>query len=75
MAALVLRNIPPALHQRLKDEAQRHHRSMNREILAILENEVGAPAPRTLPPPVRGRRPADPQWVVRAIREARDGTP
>lgn len=48
---------------------------MNREILVILEKELGTVAPRTLPPPVRGRRTADPQWVVRAIREARDGTP
>ncbi len=75
MSAVVVRDLPPVLHQRLKQAAERNHRSMNREIIAILERELQTPAPEDLPPPVSGKRPADPEWIVRVIREARDGRP
>jgi len=75
MSAVVVRDLPPVLHQRLKQEAVRHHRSMNREIIAILEKELRAPVRTELPPPVKGKEPADPQWIVQVIREARDGRP
>lgn len=73
MSAIVVRDLPPALHQRLKAEAARHHRSMNREIIAILEREVGASAVMELPPPVKGLKPVDGEWIVKVIRDARDG--
>lgn len=73
MSGVIIRDLPLVLHQRLKHEAVCHHRSMNREIIAILEKELGAVQPAGLPPPVKGRKPVDPQWIVRAIREARDG--
>jgi hypothetical protein len=72
MSALVIRDVPPALHERLKQEAEKHHRSMNGEIIAILEKEVGPAQPVELPPPVKGIKPVDPQWIVRVIREARE---
>jgi hypothetical protein len=75
MPAVVVRDLPPALHQRLKQEAARHHRSMNREIIAILDKELEMPARLELPPPVKGNKPADPKWIVQVIREARDGRP
>jgi len=75
MSAVVVRDLPLVLHQRLKLAAQRNHRSMNREIIAILERELQTPVPANLPPPVIGKRPADPEWIVRVIREARDGRP
>ena len=34
---ITLKNIPPALHKRLKDSAVRNRRSLNSEILARLE--------------------------------------
>lgn len=73
MSAVVVRDLPPALHRRLKQEAERHHRSMNREIIAILEKEVGAVQPAELPPPVKGRVQIDGRWIAQAIRDARDG--
>ena len=75
MPAVIVRDLPPMLHRRLKDEAQRHHRSMNREIVSILEKELGARQPGPLPLPVKGKKPVDPQWIVQVIREARDGNP
>jgi plasmid stability protein len=37
MSTITLKNIPPDLHEELKKRAEEHHRSLNREILAILQ--------------------------------------
>ena len=72
MPGVVIRGLPSVLHSRLKYEAAGHHRSMNREILAILEKELGDARPVVLPPPVKGRKPIDPRWIVKIIRETRN---
>lgn len=38
---ITIREVPEALHQRIKVRAARHRRSMNSEIVAILEEVVG----------------------------------
>lgn len=38
MATLLIRDLPPDLHQWLRDEAHAHHRSANRHTIALLEN-------------------------------------
>ena len=40
MPTMTLKNIPGPIHQKLKQRAQSHHRSLNREILACLESVV-----------------------------------
>ncbi len=40
---LSIKNAPDDLVARLKERAQRNHRSMQREALAILEEAVGTP--------------------------------
>jgi plasmid stability protein len=40
MTTLTLKNIPEELHQRLRESAARHHRSLNREIIALLEERL-----------------------------------
>jgi len=40
MKSITLKNVPDDLHQRLKDRAARHHRSLNSEIIASLESAV-----------------------------------
>ena len=37
MPDILVKDLPVALHRRLKDEAKLHHRSMNQEIRQILE--------------------------------------
>ena len=37
---LTVRNVPPALHARLKRRAEAHRRSLNGEVLALLEEAV-----------------------------------
>ena len=75
MSAVVVRDLPLALHQRLKTEAVRHHRSMNREIIAILERELSEEQPAALPPPVKPLVPVDGRKIADAIRKARDSRP
>lgn len=43
MLNLTLKNIPAELHQRLKLRAESNRRSLNREILALLETSLDAP--------------------------------
>lgn len=42
MGALVIKNLPEDLHQRLKLRARRNHRSLTKEAIAILEAGVDA---------------------------------
>jgi plasmid stability protein len=43
-ASITLKNIPAPIYERIKLAAKRHHRSMNNEIIACLE-QVLAPQP------------------------------
>jgi len=43
MPSLTLKNIPPSLHAKLKESAEKNRRSLNSEILARLERDVVAP--------------------------------
>jgi plasmid stability protein len=43
MLNLTLKNVPPELHRVLKARAESNRRSLNREILALLEAQVQAP--------------------------------
>lgn len=43
MLNLTLKNIPVELHARLKASAEANRRSLNREILALLEAQLEAP--------------------------------
>jgi len=73
MSALLIKNMPPTIHERLRRRAAEHHRSMNREVIAILERELDRSVPAELPPPVKSLKPVDHAWIVQTIRDARDG--
>ena len=75
MPALVIRDLPTILHQRLKQEAERHHRSMNREIIAIPEVVLSERQPAALLPPVKPIVSVDGRHIADAIRRARDSRP
>lgn len=40
MATLTLKNVPDALHTKLKEQARRHRRSMNNEAIVCLERAL-----------------------------------
>ena len=47
MASILVKNIPAEIHAALKTNARRHHRSLNGEIIAVLEKEVAGELLRT----------------------------
>lgn len=55
MGTLVIKNLPDPLHARLKRQAQRNHRSLNKEAVRLIEQALASPQvdAQTLPPPVR----------------------
>ena len=73
MSALLIKNMPPLLHDRLRQRAAVHHRSMNREVIAILERELESPTAMDLPPPIKSLKPISGEEIVQIIRDARDG--
>ena len=73
MAALMIKSIPEEIHRKLKEEARIHHRSMNRHVIAILEEKLGGALNPALPAPVKLKKPIKGDWVTRAIRGIRDG--
>ena len=42
MAAITIKNLPDPLYRRLKAAAQAHHRSLNGEVIAAIEQSLGA---------------------------------
>lgn len=48
MPALLIKDLPPELHRKLREQAAQHHRSMTKEVLALLERALGGEKrPRT----------------------------
>ena len=72
MPGLVIKDFPDSLHRKLKEQAARHHRSMTREALALLEHGLEqTPAVAALPPPFKGRIPLTDRWLDKAKRSGR----
>ena len=77
MSTLVVKNLPDQLHERLKVQAQQHHRSITKEAIALIEQGLLAPrltAAQTdaLPPLVRlPGGPLTTEWIAAAISDGR----
>jgi plasmid stability protein len=72
---LLIKDFPPELHRRLKQEAARYQRSMTRQALALLEQALAAPARNAadlLPDPLKPVKPVTPGDVIAVIRKSRD---
>lgn len=73
MPGFVIKNLPDELHRKLKAQAARHHRSMTKEVLAVLEQALNAQAPpHEAPPPFRGRFALTGKFLDKARREGRE---
>ena len=75
MPGLLIKDFPPELHRKLKQEAARYHRSMTRQALALLEQALTAPsrdAADLLPDPLKPVKPVTRGDVVAVIRKSRD---
>ena len=76
MPGLLIKDVPADLHRRIKAQAARHHRSLSRQALAILEEALRDPAgPPTLQEidelRVRGARPLTDEILTEARRTGR----
>jgi plasmid stability protein len=71
MPDLLIRNIPPELHSRLKAAAAAHRRSVTQEAIQIIANNLvpPPPPPSPLPSPIQLRRPATAEEAQRLIDE------
>jgi plasmid stability protein len=45
MPTLTIKRVPEELHERLKKRAERHRRSMNNEVITILERALSSSRP------------------------------
>ncbi len=71
MSALVIKNIPEALHRRLKEEASKHRRSMTQEVLIILEESLDV-IQVEFPRPVKGKTQLTQELLIKGIRQGRE---
>ena len=73
---LSIKNAPDRIVQRLRDQAQRHHRSLQGELLAIIEAAVDGDGPATpaeILAEVRKLGLSTPQEAADLVRADRDG--
>lgn len=72
MPGLVIKDLPKDLHRRLKAQAARHHRSMTKEVLAVLERALGGSAAEvSAAPPFKGRFALTDKFLRQARRAGR----
>ncbi len=72
MPGLLIKDLPSELHRKLKEQAARHHRSMTKEALALLQQALEpTPEVRELPPPYRGQIRLTDRLIDEAKREGR----
>ena len=72
MAALLIKNVPPALHESLRARAERNHRSMTKEVLTILEHTLCGAEPMAQTTPLlrqAARKPLSAAAINKIIRE------
>lgn len=71
MPALVIKDLPAEIHQRLKRDAARHHRSMTQEAIFILEQALHRVRPIPDVTPYKGVFPLTNDFINKAKREGR----
>ena len=76
MSTLVVKNLPDQLHERLKAQAQQHHRSITKEAIFLLEQGLLVTprrAPLLLAPPyVLKNGPLTIEQIEAAIEDGRE---
>jgi plasmid stability protein len=71
MSSLLIKNMPETLREKLKQQAELNHRSMNKQVVSILEQALMKPGIGPLPPPVKTRTRLTAAWVSKAIKQSR----
>ena len=73
MSALLIRDLPEELHDKIKDLAQRNQRSLSAEVIDLLEQALAEQdqAALTMPAPLVGTFPITSEWLDKAKNEGR----
>ena len=71
MASVLIRNLPDELHRQLKRRARRHDRSLNQEVIALIEIALDNRPVQALPAPVELRKPLTQDMLDQARQEGR----
>ena len=71
MPSILIKDIPVDLHQRLREAAVRDHRSLSKEVIALLEAALAERPPELLPP-LDLAFPLAQDWLEQAISEGRE---
>ena len=71
MPALVIKDLPAALHRRLKNDAAQHHRSMTQQAIVILEQGLHRVRPTPAFKAYRGSFPLTNEFINAAKRAGR----
>ena len=73
MSDLLIRNLPPEVHERLRVLAQRSRRSLSEEAARLLEEAITAQMPIAAQPPMpfSGAFPMSDEWPEKVQREGR----
>lgn len=70
MVSLLLKNIPDRLHEKLKEEAKKHRRSMIQETIMILEERLDIT--EYIPSkPINGKKLLDQKILTKGIKDGR----
>jgi hypothetical protein len=71
MAGLLIKDIPPEVHEWLKQEAKRNRRSMTQQAIFVFEERMHRFRALKFPPPARTRTLLTAEFIDRAKREGR----
>ena len=71
MTAILIKDLPPQVHRRLKEAARKNRRSMTRQAVVILEDALLPPERIKWPKPIKPRFPLTDEWLRKAVREGR----
>ena len=71
MPGILLKNVPPEIHSRLKQRAKENHRSMTQEALLILKETLHDEKKARPPKPYKGKIHLTDEWLNMAKREGR----
>jgi plasmid stability protein len=68
MANVLIRDLPESLHQKIKERAAKHRRSMTKEIVVLLERVLAAEENQrpAMPQPFVGSFAIDESWLTAA---------
>ena len=74
MPSLVIKDFPAALHGRLREDAVRHHRSLTRQVIHLLENACGSSAPESVEASIPDTVPAEVRTLFETAFPGQEGT-